>query len=795
METEKKKGWLATQVAKSVIAFSAVSAVVAGSFVTANVNSVEDMNVNDFTASAKTGWGSGGTGGSSGSGTVGNYAWHVIEGKGGKTAYQRLKTRIQNGPWNTAWGSRGPAARNLEKELADITRKTGINCKTADVILYFGVASDPRKPAVHFNNALSFRLPSHTQTKDRKLLLSEWAQVKPILKNSDVAACGNFGPTTEIVEQHRRCIQEDSRTRETVDKSARTVTGVAQRTARILPQFIPEGSVGTSQSRAETTEFGKLAQDVASKSYGTSQTEYNRLLKDIDKAIENSKVAPDNTKFWSSTNTGGKSPWIKMGQNNQATFTNGAVYNLTQLTRERTIHVPALVNRQGQKRIRHGWVTPVSGQKVQKNSDRVEVVRTSGNSKPGQSCQYRQIERDLHTGKTVRVVRNWTNRVSWRNWTSWSNYGSGTKLMKSNPTADNLQSAKEDAFSQMIGANCNREDFEAAVGNVAKAADGTSAEILKATGNETTGNTPDYRGVAYTPTYKNIQDAMARNGGSLPFGDSGHAKNGATGTNEFYQSSCYFPTEKHGDAVQTANGDAIGASAEGDGNYLAFTRDNTDNQLNFSVVKPDVDNISPGNTVKPLTNDTPFATLVTRWEDGTPGPSSQNGTFTMTDDSSKKVFTGNDKFSIPSDVDDAKSQAIGKSNQTAAVLNGVHNTFNVKADWPSESGKPERLNIAWLYDVEMQSNHYESMRPGAPITHNSAPAVTFPHANSDYSLNKVSVNYLDFVTGDNAGNSSLEEHVKNDFGAGVEFKGHQENNDGDNGSNLNIDFVRNVNER
>lgn len=797
METEKKKGWLAAKLAKGVITMSALTAVVAGSFVTANVN-LEDTNanVNNFTASAKSGWGSGGTGGPSGSGTAGNYAWHVIEGKSGTTAYNRLKSRIQNGPWNTAWGSRGPAARNLEKELADITRRTGINCKTADIILYFGVASDPRKPAVHFNNALSFRTPAHTQTKDRKLLLSEWAQVQPILRNSDVAACGNFGPTTEIVEQHRSCIQEGSRTRETVDKSARSVTGVAQRTARILPQFIPEGSTGTSQSRAETTAFGQLAQDLNSKAYGTSQSEYNRLVKDIDKAVVDSKVAPNNTQFWSSTNTGGKSPWIKMGQNNQATFTNGAVYNLTQLTRERTIHIPELINRQGQTRMRHGWVTPVSGQKIHKNTDRVEITRYAGSSKLGQSCQYRQIERNLYTGKTVRTIRGWTNKVSWRNWSSWSNHGSGTKVMKDKPEADSLQSAKEDAFSQMIGANCNKEEFEKAVGNVKKAADGTSAEILKATGSQTTGNTPEYRGVAYTPTYKSIQDAMSRNGGSLPFGDAGHAQNGATGTNEFYNSSCYFPTEKHGDAVQTANGDRIGASAEGNGNYLAFTRDNTDNQLNFSVVKPDVDNISPGNTVKPLTNDTPFATLVTRWEDGTPGPSSEGGTFTMTDDSSNKVFTtGNGKFSIPSNVDDAKSQAIGKSNSTAAVLNGVHNTFNVKADWPSESGKPERINLAWLYDVEMQSNHYESMRPGAPITHNSAPAVTFPHANSDYSLNKVSVNYLDFVTGDNTGNSSLEEHVKNDFGAGVEFKGHQESNDGDNGNNLNIDFIRNVNER
>jgi hypothetical protein len=152
-----------------------------------------------------------------------------------------------------------------------------------------------------------------------------------------------------------------------------------------------------------------------------------------------------------------------------------------------------------------------------------------------------------------------------------------------------------------------------------------------------------------------------------------------------------------------------GAILEGEANsnYFEIFRDNGDRKVDVNVAFPSPNDpqFKYGKTYPNAagsgTVDIPAAaavsTTITRWAEGTPFTTGQNGgKFSMEAVNSKgtqKLFSG--KSEKPATQKNWTTNPYSTNNST--TLNGMYRTFVVKATWASEENLPQVLNVKWEY--------------------------------------------------------------------------------------------------
>lgn len=371
-------------------------------------------------------------------------------------------------------------------------------------------------------------------------------------------------------------------------------------------------------------------------------------------------------------------------------------------------------------------------------------------------------------------------------------------------------------FYQTIGVTCNREDFEGAVA----AADGANIENVS---NASRPNDPNFTGVAYsaTKTGNDARQAIAeRDWGRSNASDPALA---ATGTLEFYTKACSDPGNvctPDGD-VHFANSDSGNTNYDnfrnalesdpasggdnsepfgpgtgsGEKNELTFTRDNTANYLELQPTAPDASESS--SLVSVGNNGLPTRTIVSRWSEGTPGITGDNGgqfraSAVDEEGNHHELFQGSsDAFTAT-----GNGPLPTTSGNTLSILDGAINKFYVRSNWASDSDKPEILNVGWNYEMDVNTSINTGVNPAA----DGEDRYEGSSGNSvvEVSTTRYGDCYADFSGEENY---DYEEHAHENTGEGTEYTPSQEddnvswNADTSSSNNLVLNFVRSVSER
>lgn len=267
-----------------------------------------------------------------------------------------------------------------------------------------------------------------------------------------------------------------------------------------------------------------------------------------------------------------------------------------------------------------------------------------------------------------------------------------TDAVSKRSTADKTSGTlKNTGFWQMLSVHCNQEGFNALIAsdpNITVIDSGDPTKAISA--------------VAHTKKY-DVQPAK------LDFGDNtnGDANKSATGNLGFYDKECPFDctAASTGSGATSANGanankgsnseDAkvvengkYGANSEGhSNNSFEYFRDNSKHNISVDVWYPKNVNGVSYNGSAPLT------TTVTRWAEGTPGTTGQDGgKFTMKTAAGKDLFTGKDDPKTQKNWDTTTF-----SNSSSTILEGLARDFTVQSTWASDGNKPQVLNVKYEY--------------------------------------------------------------------------------------------------
>lgn len=377
-----------------------------------------------------------------------------------------------------------------------------------------------------------------------------------------------------------------------------------------------------------------------------------------------------------------------------------------------------------------------------------------------------------------------------------------------------------DTFYQTMGATCNRSDFNSAV----SASTGANAEAASASSRP---NDTNFSGIAYTANRSGANGVATRHWGRA---DHSNAALARTGTLAFYTKECNFnvgtgsndmcldqghlhasnPTsaQSFGTLANAVNRTRSNGTAEnifGPGspardssarNELTFTRDNAGDVIELQVSSP---NPARSTSVVSVNNNgLPVRTLLTRWSEGSPGMTSAGGgqfRIQALDNSGNSVgdaFNGSSNFPTITNV----SAPAASNNSTVTIFDRGVNKFDVRANWPSEADKPEILNVAWGYDVRLNTAILRGIRPastgtarynfGSYTTPNNVTTDHYGRCQADFS---------------GANNYNVRDHLYNNTGHGVRYTAPQQDSSvswSDNASssnNLVVNFVRSVSER
>lgn len=391
-----------------------------------------------------------------------------------------------------------------------------------------------------------------------------------------------------------------------------------------------------------------------------------------------------------------------------------------------------------------------------------------------------------------------------------------------------LHEFSTDTFYQTMGVTCNVTDFDSAISAMDTAGrPGATTERSTASSRP---NDKNFSALAYSG--KRTGNAAATAVANRDWGRSNHANTNLarTGTLAFYTKECNFsqstgnggtsPDRGHQHASNPTSGQSFGTlanavnrdrsngtgenifgpgSAAREGmarNELTFTRDNAGDVLEFQVSSPNVS--SSSSLVRVNNNGLPVRTLVSRWSEGTPGMTSEGGgqfrvqALNNEGSSIGDAFTGTSNFPTITNV----QAPAASSNSTVTIFDRGVNKFDVRANWNSESDRPEILNVAWGYDVDINTAIHRGIRPAS----NGTARYNF---GSYTTPNNVVTNHYGRSQADFSGanNYNTNNHIYRNTGHGTRYTPAQQDSsvtwrtDARSSNNLVINFVRSVSER
>ena len=308
---------------------------------------------------------------------------------------------------------------------------------------------------------------------------------------------------------------------------------------------------------------------------------------------------------------------------------------------------------------------------------------------------------DFHRTRTDTMRRECSEKRTWNaywgTWNAWQSTGctqwvktgtswSPTTVAKSTQTPENV------GFYQMISVHCNKDAFDALV-------NGTNSTVVSE-------GDPEHGISAVATTQKYDKQPSHPDYGDKSNPNSAAA---ATGTYGFFDKECPYdctssPDPSHGaskdnDAVNnhgTSGATSVGlngaSSDKVETNSFEFFRDNNPRNIRIDTWYP-----KSNNTVR-YNGHAPVTTTISRWVEGTPDITGNNGgkfTLAARGKNNTKVNVFSDKNTqAPTQRNWNKGTF---SNQTASVIDGFHNSFDANASWASEEGKPQVLNFKWEY--------------------------------------------------------------------------------------------------
>lgn len=239
---------------------------------------------------------------------------------------------------------------------------------------------------------------------------------------------------------------------------------------------------------------------------------------------------------------------------------------------------------------------------------------------------------------------------------------------------------KNTGFWQMLSVHCNPLEFAALKKS------GNNIQVIK------DGNPQEHIGAAAYTKHYNTRPAV------LDFGDAKNKNKAraATASIGFYDKECAYDCRPLGEvsAGKTVKGGKKGAySNDTNNNAFTFFRDNENKSVTVDVWEPSV-----GGAVKSAGK--PLTTTVTRWSEGTPSTTGNDGgQFSMSTADGKKLFVGDKKPTMQKNWETSTF-----SNSTSTSLEGLHNKFNVRSNWASDAGKPQVFNVKYEYASQVQTS-------------------------------------------------------------------------------------------
>lgn len=515
----------------------------------------------------------------------------------------------------------------------------------------------------------------------------------------------------------------------------KTITGDYSYKTTVTPVSIEGkypggGEYETQGSDPVKTEFGKFYDGLASSYSGW----------DIDK-VNNTAAS----KVQSDSSSGKSSPTVTLSEKNKAAFAKGGVLNVSEYTTKATINLSTTETR---------WY------KCTYKGTNAEDARSKWyrNGSPWSVCH----EDPQHRNRTP------------------------TYVMKNTQTPENT------GFFQMISVHCNKEQFEA---------------LVNATGATVTSQGDPERGISAVAQSKKYDKKPAK----TDFGDktNGNAAAAASGTMGFYDKECPFDCKSDSSGqgassgngantnIQNGNAGADGKSgtvsglygaksSEVNGNRFQFFRDNQDKKIDLDVWYP-VSN----DTVK-YDGKQAVTTTVTRWSDGTPSVTGEEGgkftaTAIKTDGSKVGLFNGNDQVKVQKNWD-----VNTFSNSTSTIVPGSVKSLNVKASWASEDNRPQILNVKWEYNPDVVSTFPSVLgfghngKPTNALTTNPVNVNTPVQGKCYANFGKTSSNNTVGLYKDNTG-TGTSNGLDGQIVGGIA-------NPGTNNTNLIINFVRSTTE-
>lgn len=391
-------------------------------------------------------------------------------------------------------------------------------------------------------------------------------------------------------------------------------------------------------------------------------------------------------------------------------------------------------------------------------------------------------------------------------------------------SATNGGTQKQTGFWQMISVHCNANDFNNLINNVegvrvldsGDATKGLSAVAVtknyqQQPNNLDFGDTSNIDSNIVNNIYDNSGDKTARaersSQGALNIiidkndvnlagvENSGKISRALSGTLGFYDKECPFectPSNNVANGASSLNGainnlsntpqakndSKVGGGATSDDNTaekFEFFRDNNNNKLQVDVWYP------KSNNVVKYKGEAPLTTTISRWLEGTPAVNSTNGgQFSFNSVKGNKLFTGTEK------VKTQKNWSIDTfSNSTSTVIPGLHNEFNAKSTWASETDKPQKLNFKWEYAPNVTTNiqtNNVGFGKNSTVNYGTSSTVGTPIQGKCYA----------YFGNMEASDTSSIFHENTGSGTSNELDGHLLETTGNSNAQLVINFVRAV---
>lgn len=699
--------------------------------------------------------GGGDTGGGGGGGGLGgsiSFKWNVAAGSKGYA-------------WSKFIGSQKHTGYNTEAKVVNLLNQKSVNvniCRNATAIWWVSshqggehwvqnftgatyganksgsVAGTLENPAVVFNR---------NATGIEQSNIKKWAGSNLYKKPGYTVLCSYRDPET-IVETDTK-FRNNVKNSVTTDTDTYTHTEVYSYSTSVVPMPIEGEMVAGEEwtpepSVVQKTNFGKMYDDLATNDSNISTDELRARVANAEKADKNGTLTTD----------------VTISEENRKRFAKGGILNVYE----------------------HKIMATVTAE----TETTIEVTETQPQKQVCERTKTFNPSTGLYNG--------------WSSWScgGWVNDGSATstpKISKSHNVTRSIQTPQNTGFWQMISVHCNEEQFNALI-------EATGAEVLKVGGNNKEGN--KISAVAQTKKYDSQPS-------SLDFGDPSNPNEAAaaSGYMDFFDKECPFdcePTLSNNNTGNNGNNGnngtvnsgyggsgksfTYGASITGhegkvSGNFFELFRDNDPKILNVDIWRP----VKGGGLVKYKDEDA-LTTTISRWENGTPGVSRNNGgKFTMksTKLPTVELFSG----SAPNEKQ-INWKIAPFSNSTSTILSGEHNEFTIQSSWASEIDRPEVLNFKWEYEADVSTKLPKAF--GFTRKGITEPSVALTRATSTVIADDVQGKcYANFGTNDSIETKDL---FQNNTGSGTPnnldgtLVGGTGNNFSDVSTNLVLNFVR-----